>query len=180
MMSYKGDLMNDANIVLIGFMGTGKTTIGKIVSKRLDRRFIDTDRYIEEKYDMPIKDIFKYYGEDYFRELERRVVEDISSYKKAVISTGGGIILQDCNIDKLKEKGIIFLLEGSIDTIQSNLQNSRHERPLLNEVCWTSKVKVLLNERNDRYKASADVIINIDNKSPNEISEEVISYISGK
>lgn len=162
------------NIVLIGFMGTGKTTVGKLISEKLGRDFVDSDDYIESRYNMKIKNIFDIHGEEYFRDLERKAIAHLSKKSKLVIATGGGIVLDKTNIDKLREKGTIYLLNGSIDTIKRNLVNSRSNRPLLIQYDWIDKIKSLLSSRKELYFNSADHIINIDNKIPYEISEDII------
>ncbi|MTI48207.1 shikimate kinase [Sporosalibacterium faouarense] len=166
------------NVVLIGFMGTGKTTIGKIIAQKINYDFIDTDRYIEEKFNISIKGIFESYGEEYFRELEKRAIEEISSREFSVISTGGGVILNNDNIINLKEKGIIFLLNGSVETIVNNLSNSRNKRPLLSENNWTEKLVCLLEKRKNMYISSADYIIDINDKSLNMLAQEIINHFN--
>jgi len=168
--------VKDKNIVLIGFMGTGKTTIGKIIAKELRIPFIDTDDYIEEKLNMNIKDIFKLKGENFFRKIEAEVVSEVSRKKRHVISTGGGVILNTQNVINLKEYGTIFLLNGEVKTIISNLQGSIKDRPLLENEDWRKRVSDLLNERRKKYIESADIIITIDNKSPKKIAEEIIIH----
>ena len=100
------------NIVLIGMSGVGKTTIGKALSKEMKRGFIDTDEIIANEAKLEIQDIFSTYGEDYFRKLESNLIDKISKDNNLIISTGGGIILNGKNIRKLKENGVIILLDA--------------------------------------------------------------------
>ncbi len=170
--------MIQKNIVLIGFMGTGKTTVGKILSKKLKWTFVDTDYYIEKKTRVSIKRIFETYGEQYFRSLEKEAIDDIFSSTNLVISTGGGVILNYENVEKLKVNGKIYLLHGNFETIIYNLENSRKKRPLLLKDNWKNKARELIKKRKDLYNLSADYIISIDNKSLDDIVEEILSIHS--
>lgn len=162
-----------SNIVLIGFMGTGKTTNGRRLARKLHKEFIDTDFLIESIENMKIEDIFKEYGEEYFRKLEAKVVKDISTKKNKVISTGGGTILNPKNIQLLKNNGYVFLLESSIDNIVYNLKNSYKKRPLLEKKNWTNEVSKILNNRRELYYNSADFIIRVDNKNHYHIVNDI-------
>lgn len=163
------------NIVLIGMTGVGKTTIGKCLSNVLDKEFVDTDDLIEKKMEMKIPNIFTQYGEEYFRSLESDVIDMIYKDHKLIISTGGGIVLNKDNINKLKENGMIVLLESSIETIINNIENSFGNRPLLNnEENMISNITALYEKRKILYFDSANIIINVDNKSIEDIVYEII------
>lgn len=166
-MSYK-------NLVLIGFMGTGKTTIGIALAKRLNMVFVDTDLLIEESCQMSIEEIFTIHGEEWFRQLEEETVRHISNLQHAVISTGGGIVLNQENIINLKTNAKIILLDGELETIISNLKRSNVTRPLLNDEDWVIKVEELLGLRKDLYHNSADFTVSIDNKSISVIIDEIV------
>ena len=166
--------MNEKNIVLIGFMGTGKTTTGRTLAERLNRKFLDSDYCIEERYKMSILDIFALYGEERFRKLEQDTINDISREKNAVISTGGGIVLKEENIIKLRENGKLYLLSGSLETIISNLKASTDDRPLLNGKDWIINVEKLLNFRLHLYHNAADYIVDINKKSTLNIVDEIL------
>ena len=105
------------NVVLIGFMGTGKSSIGKLLSAKLGYKFVDSDQQIEYDLKMSISDIFAKHGENYFRQAEHRIIKKISQYNKAVISTGGGVVLNKDNMVELRKKGMVISLSASIDTI---------------------------------------------------------------
>jgi len=122
-------LTGDKNIILTGFMGTGKTTIGKEIARLLDRTFLDTDGIIEEEQKRTVSDIFQKEGESYFRNLERQVIDDICNRSRTVIATGGGTLLDENNLTLLSKTGIIFCLTTSIDVLVSRLENSM-VRPL--------------------------------------------------
>ncbi|MBS4540001.1 shikimate kinase [Clostridium sp. D2Q-11] len=154
-------------------MGTGKTTNGRRVARKLHKEFIDTDFLIESKEGMSIDEIFKKHGEGYFRKLESRIVKEVSTKKNKVISTGGGTILNPKNVQLLKRNGYIFLLESSIDNIIYNLKNSYKKRPLLEKKDWTNEVVNILNRRHELYYNSADFIIRVDNKNHFHIVNEI-------
>lgn len=163
------------NIVLIGMSGTGKTTVGMELSRVLDRVFLDTDHIIEKEVSSSIEEVFKTYGETYFRELESKVIDNLFKYEKAIISTGGGVVLDSNNITKLKTKGIIVLLESSIDNIVNNIKSSQINRPLLeNGEDIFVKVNSMYNFRKKLYTVSSDYIILVDGKSIQEIVYEIL------
>ncbi|WP_425448610.1 shikimate kinase [Dethiothermospora halolimnae] len=162
------------NIVLTGFMASGKSTVAKVLSKKLKIRYIDIDRYIERKENMSIKTIFNKFGEKHFRELESKAVNKISKQRNVIISTGGGVILNNKNIKSLKKRGKIFLLDASPKTVIKNLKNSRRKRPLLSTRNWEGRVYDLMNNRKNLYKKSCDYVISVDGKSINEICNEIL------
>ncbi len=167
-----------SNIVLIGMSGVGKTTIGRYVATSLNMTLVDTDEIIVEKANTTIAEIFKNYGEEYFRDLERQVVEEVSKYNRTVISTGGGVVLSRTNIDNLKKKGVIFLLQASIDTLYQNLKkdtSSEEHRPLLAGDSLKARIEKLYKEREKLYISSCDYVIQIDGKSVEEVGDEIIS-----
>jgi shikimate kinase len=159
-------------------MATGKTTVGKLISEKLNKEFIDTDKLIEKSTGMKISDIFEKFGEKYFRYLESNIVKEVYNKKDLVIATGGGIVLNSENIKLLKRRGILFLLEGSVDSIVRNLNNSKIERPLVKEKNIKERVLYLLRKRKDFYAKSKDFVINIDNKTPNKVAEEIINIFN--
>lgn len=167
----------EQNIILIGFMGSGKTTNGRRLARKLNMDFIDTDSLIEEKNKISIEEIFKRYGEKYFRKLENETILSLSNCKSKVISTGGGIILNHRNIDILKENGIVILLESSVDNICNNLKNSYKKRPLIQKKNWKEDVRILMKERKELYENSADITVNVDGKKHNQIVNEICCII---
>lgn len=139
------------NIVLIGIMGAGKTTVGKILSERLNRTFIDTDDYVVKKNNMSIKDMFDY-GEEYFRKCESDTIKDVSQLQDAVISCGGGIIKKKENIDCLKENGCIVYIDRPIESILNDI--NVEGRPLLKS--GKDNLYKLYNERRKLYELYCD------------------------
>ncbi|KAB3529234.1 chorismate mutase [Alkaliphilus pronyensis] len=126
-------LLFSKNIILIGFMGSGKTTIGRELSKTMELPYRDIDNLIEEKEQFSISEIFHKYGEEHFRALERKMVHEVCSYKSTIISCGGGVVLDYNNIVELKKDGIVVLLEASEESIYSRVKNSTN-RPLLSNM----------------------------------------------
>lgn len=163
------------NIVIIGMSGVGKNEVGKELAQRLGWDFLDTDQIIVEQKGISIDEIFQKYGEEYFREEESKVVADVSKENNTIISTGGGVVLKEENIEKLRQNGYIFLLMGKIDTIVENLHNSTMKKPLFKDsLDLKEKVNSLFKSREHLYLISSDCIVNIDDKSLDEITKEII------
>ena len=119
------------NIVLTGFMASGKSTVSEKLAKLTGRKLIDTDKYIEEKEGTSINEIFKTHGEKYFRELEKAAVRTVADEENAVISTGGGTVLDKLNIDCLKKTGNVFYLAPDFEIIEKRIIEASRTRPLL-------------------------------------------------
>lgn len=170
--------MRMKNIVLIGPSGAGKTSIGKYISNILKIEHIDTDDLVKKQFNMSIEKIFYNYGEDCFRMEEANIVKKIADRDNLVISTGGGVVINKDNIRYLRKNGILFLLTGNIDTLTQNLMSSREQRPLIgcNNIYGNihDKIKNIFLQRKDLYINSADYFINIDNRTIEEIGEEII------
>lgn len=160
------------NIVLIGFMGCGKTTLGKKLSMRLKYSFIDTDRYIERKEGITIAQIFQEKGEAYFRDLEKSTVELLSKEYGNIIATGGGIIKNEDNMHMLKETGIIVYLRATPEHIFRNIAND-DTRPLLQGGDKLEKIRVLMEERRELYEKYADVTVSVSSGNVNQITERI-------
>ena len=162
--------MSNKNIVLIGMPGSGKTTIGKLLAKKLNRDFCDIDDYIEDTEGKKIKDIFKD-GEDAFRRLEINAVREISKRQGIVISTGGGVVKFPENIDSLRKNGMLIFIDRSLDHIVSDVNIS--DRPLLRD--GPEKLYSLYEERYKLYKEYADYLVS--NSSTLESAVEEIIHI---
>lgn len=145
------------NIVLIGMMGCGKTTVSKELSKQIECPVIDIDEYLEEKYQMSISDMFDI-SEDYFREREHICCEDVSHLDGYIVSTGGGVIKNPKNIEVLKNNGIILYLDRPVDMIFKDIDIS--SRPLLKD--GPSKLYELYQERHQLYLDACDYHIHND------------------
>jgi shikimate kinase len=163
------------NIVLTGFMGTGKTEVGRILSRKLGYVLVDADTEIEKEQGITITEIFKQYGEPKFREIESNVIKRLSEIKNAVISTGGGAVLRQENMDNLRKNGVIICLTASPETILKRTGNN-NDRPLLQVDNPLQKIKELLKFRRPYYE-KADIMIDTENKTPLEVADEIIEKV---
>lgn len=163
------------NIVLIGMSGVGKTEKGKYIARKMDKDFIDTDFAITVKEGLSIDEIFTNYGEEHFRNIEEEIIKQVSQIESIVISTGGGIILRESNIECLKSNGFIVYLESEVGTIVKNLINSKTIRPLLKDSpdLYQSVYK-LYQSRKRLYQSYSDLIINVEDKSIDDVCKEVL------
>lgn len=168
---------NEKNIMLIGFMGAGKTTVSKELTKLTGKKEVDMDAYIVEKEGRSINDIFEKYGEAYFREIETKYLEEIQKDSGVIVSCGGGAVLKDENVRIMKENGVIFLLTATPKTTLSRVQNSK-DRPILNGNMNIEFITQLMNKRKDRYLSVADVIVETDDKAVRVIAEEILEKYS--
>lgn len=159
------------NIVLIGYMGCGKSTVGKTIAKELEYLFVDMDTVIHDRCGMSIEQIFERYGEEYFRDLESQAAKDLSKNQCSVIATGGGIVLRSENITALRENGYIFFLDTPIDTIE-NRMSLLAGRPLLMDKS-PIQVRKHFEERLPYYQ-NHDFCIHTDQKKITEIAQEII------
>ena len=166
------------NIVLTGFMGTGKTAVGKKLSRLLNMELVDVDTEIEKSQKMTVKEIFKNFGEPRFREIETEMIKKLSGKENIIISTGGGAVLKQENMDILREKGIIVCLMAKPETILSRTSHNSN-RPLLHVEDPFGKINELLNFRKPFYER-ADIMIDTEGKTPILIAEEIIEKIKVK
>ena len=160
------------NITLIGFMGTGKTTVGRLVAEQLKFEFLDTDALIEERSGKKIAEIFGQNGEPAFRELEAQLVEELSERTNTVISTGGGLPTNPANLANLKKHSLVFCLWLSPGKIYERVKDQSH-RPLLHDPDPLGKIRTMLAAREQFYK-QADVLLNSDLRSAREVAQQVI------
>lgn len=166
------------NIVLIGFMGSGKTRTGKLLAEKLKRTFADIDKLIEEKEKMSIQEIFRTRGEDAFRDMETRAVKEASLLRGAVVSAGGGAVLRGENVSALKASGILVWLKASPQTVLSRVGGAK-QRPLLYGAADKEEaVSSLLAEREPVYRSVCDVEISTEEKTPEEVADGIIKIIS--
>lgn len=164
------------HVVLIGFMGTGKTSCGRMLATRLGCGLVDLDKYIEAKEGMSVPEIFAVKGEDYFRAKEREAVREVLQRKFTVIATGGGTVKDEENFRLLKERGVLVCLTADVDTILARTER-RGERPMLDRHEDRRKtVEELLESRREIY-ARADYSIDTSRRSPMEVSEEIVDFL---
>lgn len=164
------------NIVLIGMSGVGKTQKGRYIAKRFGMNFLDTDSAIVEQEALTIDEIFTRFGENHFRNIEEDIIKRVAMLQDTVISTGGGIILRKSNMDFLKENSFIVYLKGNISTIVGNLNNSTTVRPLLKKSDdLYQSVYELYKFRENLYELYSHMVVDIENKSVEDIYNEVLN-----
>jgi shikimate kinase len=161
------------NIVLIGFMGAGKSTVGQYLSKLLEMDWIDVDQRIEEHQGMRIHEMFDIYGEAYFRDIETQVVYEIQDRENTILSCGGGVVLRTENIEALKKNGRVVLLRAEAKTIYERIKDDC-SRPLLRNQMTVSTIAHRLEERKQQYHEAANFIIDTDHKNIAAVCQEIL------
>lgn len=161
------------NIVLIGFMGVGKSTISEFLKTAFAMDVIEMDRIIAEREGMSISDIFEVYGEQYFRDLETNLLIEMQSRTNVVISCGGGTPMRECNVVEMKKNGRVVLLTAKPETILDRVKDS-HDRPLIENNKTVPFIAELMEKRREKYEAAADIVIETDGKDELQICEELI------
>jgi len=163
-----------SNIVLIGFMATGKSAVGRLAAERLNRRFVETDALIEQKSGRMIPQIFAADGEAGFRKIEIVVVEEVSRGRGQVIACGGGVVVNNINIERLKADGIIIYLTAKPEVIINRVKADSARRPLLEVADPAEKARQLLAARRPLYESAADITIDTSDLSVSEVAETII------
>ena len=164
------------NIVLIGFMGSGKSTISDYFSTMFAMETVEMDRIISEREGMSISDIFALYGEEYFRNLETSLLVELQQKKNVVVSCGGGTPMRENNVAEMKKGGKVVLLKAKPETIYHRVKDS-HDRPLLENNKNVPFITELMEQRREKYEAAADIIIETDGKDELEICEEIVQKL---
>ena len=165
------------NIVLIGFMGTGKSTISDFLKNVFAMDVAEMDQIIAQRQGMSISDIFETYGEQYFRNLETNLLKELQEGENCIISCGGGVAMREQNVVEMKKNGRVVLLTASPETIYERVKDS-NDRPILNGNKNVPFIADMMEKRREKYETAADVVIQTDNKSILEISEELISKLT--
>ncbi len=166
-----------ANIVLTGFMGTGKSTVGRIVAERLGRRHVDTDAVIEERHGT-IPQLFAAHGEDHFRRLERGVAAELAGEVGLVVSTGGRTMLDPDNQATLGRTGVVVCLAAPVDELVARLRGGAGQRPLLRDGDPAERIAALLAERAEGYGRFPQVATG--GRGPDEVADAVIALVAGR
>ncbi len=161
-------------IVLIGFMGSGKTTVGKLLARKLNMSFFDIDDMIREAAGESIGDIFRYRGEAVFRELEKQSAVKASTFENCVIATGGGTLTNAESAKTLKSCGIAVYLHCSADTVYLRTENDGVDRPLLNGTNKKQLIGALLKSREETYKTYCDIVEENDDITAEECADNII------
>ena len=163
-------------MILIGFMGAGKTTVSDYLSTMFAMEIVEMDQVIAEREEMSIPDIFATYGEEYFRSLETKLLKELQTGKNCIISCGGGAALREENVVEMKKNGRVVLLTASPETIYERVKDS-DDRPILNGNKNVDFIADMMEKRREKYEAAADVVIQTDNKTILQISEELITKL---
>ncbi len=176
---YKADKIKGCdtvkNIILCGFMGCGKSTVGALLAKKNGMAFVDMDKFIEKKQRRTVSEIFEKNGEEFFRALEREAAKELSSKNGIVIAAGGGTLTFRENVEVLRNNGVIVLLDIPVETVAKRLENDT-TRPLLNRPDKLDAMYDLYNKRLPLYRDAADIVINAD-QSPMQICAEIMQNV---
>lgn len=168
--------MRKPNVFLVGPMGAGKSTIGRLLAAELNLGFRDSDRVIEERTGADIPWIFDMEGEEGFRERETAVLVELAKERDAVIATGGGIVLRPQNRELMKNSGYVCYLTASIDQLVERTARDK-KRPLLQVENPRQKIIDLVKLRDPLYQDAADFIVNTDRRSPKAVAQEIASLV---
>ena len=163
-----------SNIALIGFMGVGKTAVGKALARKLNREFIELDSLIEQEAGKTIPEIFSQDGEVAFREFEIAVTKEVSRGENTVIACGGGVVLNQINIDRLRQKSRIVYLTAAPAVISKRVSGGGEERPLLNVPDRVEKIRELLRFRKPFYERAADIKVDTSKLGIEAVVEQII------
>jgi shikimate kinase len=165
------------NIVLIGYRGTGKSTVGRLLAARLGREFVSTDAEIVKRAQRTIPEIVAQQGWDYFRDLESDICRELASRDQLVIDTGGGVILRAQNVEALKKDGTLFWLTASVETIAKRIGGDNQRPSLTGTKSFVDEIQDVLRERTPKYRAVADHIIRTDDRSINQLVETLLTLV---
>jgi len=163
------------NVILTGFMGTGKSTVGRLLAEQLNYSFRDLDSLIVEKEGTSINTIFADRGESYFREVESSVLKSVSQESSLIVSTGGGAVIRQENRCLMHKSGVVVNLTATPETILQRL-HSDAERPLLRDSKSLAQIQILLSER-ESYYAEADIRIDTDGKNVEDVAREILNFL---
>ncbi len=167
------------NIILIGFMGTGKTAVGKLLAAELKLDYLDTDELIERTEKRSISEIFKRDGEEAFRRLETGVLKTLQDYDNFVLSTGGGMVLRDENVALLKPLGPVVLLRAPAEVIYRRIKGERH-RPLLDVADPLAEIRKILAYREPFYDRAADHTVETEALTPEGVAKEISAWLRSR
>ena len=160
------------NLTLVGFMGTGKSSVGRVVAQLLRYEFVDTDEILEQRAGLPISRIFAEQGEEAFRRMERELVAEMASWKQRVIATGGGLAANTDNLASLHTHSLLICLWASPEAIWERVRHQSH-RPLLQDPDPLGRIRTLLEQRGPFYR-QADILINSGTRSVREVAQQVV------
>lgn len=165
------------NVVLIGYRGTGKSTVGRIVAARLGRSVISTDAEIVRRVGQGIPEIVAQCGWEYFREIESQICREIAQRDGLVIDTGGGIVLRPENVQAFKKAGILFWLTAPVDLIAKRIGRDTQRPSLTGTKSFVEEIEEVLHERSPKYEAAADHIITTGGRTVVQVADEILARL---
>jgi shikimate kinase len=171
------------NIVLIGFRGAGKTSVGRLLAKKLKWNFIDADEFIERRYGFMIAELFEKQGESLFRLFESDVINELGKLDSHVIAAGGGAVLKYKNVKNLKRNSIVFLLEADCNAVYQRIMKddkTGKTRPRLTVKNLYDEIKSLMEFRRPYYRQACDYIINTSKFTPDDVVNEICEILRSK
>ena len=161
------------NIVLIGYRGTGKSSVAKMLAARTKWPVVSTDLEIIRKAGMPVPDIIRKRGWDYFRDVESEICKQVGKKDRTIIDTGGGAVLRKENVESLRQRGRMFWLTAEVTTVMTRIKNNSDRPSLTGKKSYVEEVEEVLNERLPLYKAAADHMIPTDDRTIEEVANEI-------
>jgi len=165
------------NLVLIGYRGTGKSSVGHLLAQRLGWDLISTDAEIVKRAGLSIPEIVKESGWDHFRDLETEVCREVAARDRVVIDSGGGIILRQQNVDCFKAKGVLFWLTAEVPTIARRIGGDTQRPSLTGAKSFTDEIVEVLQARLPKYQAAADHVITTDRLAPGQVADAILAHV---
>jgi shikimate kinase len=166
------------NIVLIGMRGSGKTTVGKILAQKMGREFIEMDELVTRKMGLSIPEIVAKHGWGKFRELEEEITGQVAKLDNIINASGGGVVTREKNIIKLKKSGVLVWLQAGVDTLVSRTGEDTDRPPLAEGRTEQEDMEITFKERKPLYQQAADLTVNTENKTPEEVADLVINLLA--
>jgi shikimate kinase len=166
------------NIVLIGMRGSGKTTVGKILAQKLSRGFVEMDRLISMRAGLSIPEIVERYGWSRFRDVKEEITSEVAGLNNIVNAAGGGVVTREKNIAKLKKTGVLVWLKASVDTLVKRVGEDTERPPLVSGRSQREDIELTLTEREPLYQKAADLIVETEDKTPEEVAEAIINLLA--
>ncbi len=165
------------NIVLIGYRGTGKSTVGKMLATRLGRELVSTDAEVVKRAKLAIHEIVQRFGWDHFRDLESAVCQDLGGKDDLIIDTGGGAVLRQQNVDVLKKNGTLFWLTAEVPTIARRIGGDTQRPSLTGTKSFTEEIQEVLEQRLPKYQAAADHVISTEGRTVEEVVASILARV---
>ncbi|MBL8042765.1 MAG: shikimate kinase [Nitrospira sp.] len=168
------------NLVLIGYRGTGKSTVGKLLARKLGRTVVSTDAEIVRRANLSIPEIVKQFGWDHFRDLESAVCRDVAAQDQLIIDTGGGAILRPENVEALRKTGTLIWLTATVETITRRIGGDTQRPSLTGTKSFTEEIRDVLSERTPKYQAAATHVVPTDGVSTAQVVDRILQLTAGQ